>query len=124
MSFPADLQAQLDRLSAAGWSRDQIAALTGYMRRQIAAWAAGADCKPALRTGLLVTLRGLKGHAPEFVCPKCGSTHFGRDTAGKPGAVRTLRTVRCHGKGCDWRGVWPNKQVSRGAQPTPDSQHP
>jgi hypothetical protein len=109
VSFPTDLQAQLDRLAAAGWTRDQIAAPTGYTRQRLSAWARGPGEPPnALRVGLLSVLRRLKGKAPEFACPKCGSGHFGRDTEGEPGAVRTLRTVRCHGSGCDWRGVWPN----------------
>lgn len=69
MSFAADLQTQLDRLAAAGWTRDQIAEPTGYTRRQIAAWAAGADCKPALRIGLLAVLRGLKGKPPAEARP-------------------------------------------------------
>lgn len=64
MSFAAELQTQLDRLSAAGWSRDQIAEPTGYTRRQLAAWAAGRTCKPALRVGLLSVLGGLKGGPP------------------------------------------------------------
>ena len=53
MSFPADLQAQLDRLSAAGWSREQIAAATGYTRQRLSAWARGPVEPPhALRVGL------------------------------------------------------------------------
>lgn len=60
MTFATDLQAQLDRLSAAGWNRDEIAAPTGYTDRQIRAWANGAPCRPALRIGLLVVLKNLK----------------------------------------------------------------
>ena len=75
MSFAADLQTQLDRLAAAGWTRDQIAEPTGYTRRQIAAWAAGADCKPALRIGLLAVLRGLKGKPPPEDRPNTQVSH-------------------------------------------------
>lgn len=64
MDFPSELQTQLDRLAAAGWTRDQIAEPTGYTRRQLASWATGADCKPALRLGLLAVLRSLKGKPP------------------------------------------------------------
>lgn len=61
MSFAADLQAQLDRLSAAGWSREQIAAATGYTRQRLSAWARGPGEPPhALRVGLLSVLRGLR----------------------------------------------------------------
>jgi len=61
MSFPTDLQAQLDRLSAAGWSREQIAAATGYTRQRLSAWARGPVEPPhALRVGLLSVLRGLR----------------------------------------------------------------
>lgn len=42
-----------------------------------------------------------------FVCPSCGGTHFGRDTATSRGQVVVLDTVRCHGDNCDWRGKWP-----------------
>jgi hypothetical protein len=44
----------------------------------------------------------------EFTCPACGGTTFGRDTGddGK-GGVAVLKTVRCHARGCAWRGVWP-----------------
>lgn len=61
MTFAAQLQAHLDRLSAAGWRRDQIAAPTGYTDRQIRLWAKGAPCRPALQAGLLLVLSGLKG---------------------------------------------------------------
>lgn len=64
MSFAQDLQTQLDRLSAAGWTRDQIAAPTGYTDRQIRGWATGTPCKPALQVGLLVTLSKIKGRPP------------------------------------------------------------
>lgn len=60
MSFATDLQRQLDRLSAAGWNRDEIAKPTGYTDRQIRGWANGASCKPALRIGLLAVLKNLK----------------------------------------------------------------
>lgn len=61
MSFPADLQAQLDRLSAAGWTREQIAAETGYTRQRLSSWARGLGEPPhALRVGLLSVLRGLR----------------------------------------------------------------
>ena len=66
MSFPADLQAQLDRLSAAGWSREQIAAATGYTRQRLSGWARGPVEPPhALRVGLISVLRGL--HRPPVV---------------------------------------------------------
>jgi predicted RNA-binding Zn-ribbon protein involved in translation (DUF1610 family) len=66
------------------------------------------------------------------MCPKCGGTHFGRDTEaidlgpypGSQGAgemstseyhiaqkVRILRTVRCHTPKCGWRGDWPPKDI-------------
>lgn len=64
MSFATDLQSHLDRLSAAGWTRDQIAAPTGYTDRQIRGWATGRDCKPALQAGLLLILSKLKGRPP------------------------------------------------------------
>ena len=64
MSFANELQSHLDRLSAAGWNRDQIAAPTGYTPRHLLAWASCRDCKPALQTGLLVTLRARKGRPP------------------------------------------------------------
>lgn len=49
-----------------------------------------------------------------FICPKCGSPHFGRDVAqdGTP-----LPTARCHGQSstgpgtCDWHGQWPPSSV-------------
>ena len=48
----------------------------------------------------------------EFICPRCGGSFFGRDTAGgEPGEpVRMLSTVRCHATGCGWRGEWPPKR--------------
>lgn len=65
MTFPADLQIQLDRLSAAGWTREQIAAATGYTRQRLSAWARGPIEPPhALRVGLLSVLRGLRGKPP------------------------------------------------------------
>ena len=64
MSFAQDLQTQLDRLSAAGWTRDQIAAPIGYTDRQIRGLATGTPCKPALQVGLLVTLSKIKGRPP------------------------------------------------------------
>jgi transcriptional regulator with XRE-family HTH domain len=66
MTFPVELQAQLDRLSAAGWSREQIAAATGYTRQRLSAWARGPVEPPhALRVGLLAVLRGLRGKPPD-----------------------------------------------------------
>ena len=64
-----------------------------------------------------------ESHAPstettKFVCPSCGGHTFGRDTATERGKVVVLDTVRCHGTGCGWRGVWPPK-VGR---PTTDGQ--
>lgn len=64
MSFANELQGHLDRLSAAGWTRDQIAAPTGYTGRQIRGWATGTPCKPALQVGLLLTLSKLNGRPP------------------------------------------------------------
>jgi hypothetical protein len=64
MSFAADLQTHLDRLSAAGWNRDQIAKPTGYTDRQIRVWATGTPCKPALQAGLLLILSKIKGRPP------------------------------------------------------------
>ena len=64
MDFTTELQAHLDRLSAAGWTRDQIAAPTGYTDRQIRGWATGTPCKPALQVGLLITLSKIKGRPP------------------------------------------------------------
>ena len=65
-TFPAQLQAQLDRLGALGWSPNQIAAATGYTDRQLRySWAAGKrPCKHALQVGLLAVLRSLKGKPP------------------------------------------------------------
>ena len=34
----------------------------------------------------------------EFVCPKCGSSYFGRDLDG---------IVTCHQHRCGWSGEWP-----------------
>lgn len=55
------------------------------------------------------TINGID--AEEFTCPECGGTHFGRDTkSDAQGIVRVLDTVRCHdehGKGCAWKGEWP-----------------
>lgn len=46
------------------------------------------------------------GSSIEFICPQCGSQHFGRDTSmGSDGVIAILPTVRCHG--CTWRGTWP-----------------
>ena len=42
----------------------------------------------------------------EFVCPKCGGKHFGRNTAEINGTVQCLPTVRCHTPGCGWCGEW------------------
>ena len=43
-----------------------------------------------------------------FVCPACGSTHFGRETGqDTDGKIVVLDTVRCHGDDCEWRGKWP-----------------
>jgi len=65
VSFPTELQAQLDRLSAAGWNREQIAEPTGYTRQRLSAWARGPVEPPhALRVGLLSVLRGLRGKPP------------------------------------------------------------
>lgn len=50
---------------------------------------------------------------PEFICPKCGSRYFGRDTVVTNGGVMPLSTVTCHGRdsngkpNCHWRGEWP-----------------
>lgn len=64
-------------------------------------------------------LIGASMKEPSFKCPKCGSSHFGRDI-GKD--CVPLDTVRCHGdiggkgKGwpmCDWRGVWPPKEEEK-----------
>lgn len=61
MSFATDLQTQLDRLAAAGWTREQIAAETGYTRQRLSSWARGPGEPPhALRVGLLSVLRGLR----------------------------------------------------------------
>ena len=77
MSFPAELQAQLDRLSAAGWSREQIAAATGYTRQRLSAWARGPVEPPhALRVGLLSVLRGLR-RPPAAPLPTAAVTNFG-----------------------------------------------
>jgi hypothetical protein len=64
MNFAAELQSHLDRLSAAGWSREQIAKPTGYTDRQIRGWVTGTPCKPALQVGLLLTLSKIKGRPP------------------------------------------------------------
>lgn len=54
---------------------------------------------------------------PEFICPKCGSRYFGRDTAAVDGSIRIMPTVRCHGRdsngkpNCHWRGEWPPKKT-------------
>lgn len=65
MSFHADLQTQLDRLSAKGWTREQIAAATGYTRQRLSAWARGPVEPPhALRVGLLSVLRRIDGPPP------------------------------------------------------------
>lgn len=61
VSFPNELQAQLDRLSAAGWNREQIAAAAGYTRQRLSAWARGPVEPPhALRVGVISVLRGLR----------------------------------------------------------------
>ena len=45
-----------------------------------------------------------------FKCPKCGGSHFGRDTfRNSEGIIDLLNTVRCHSDGCDWHGVWTGK---------------
>ncbi len=42
-----------------------------------------------------------------FKCPKCGGSHFGRDTfRNSEGIVDMLNTVHCHSAGCNWHGVW------------------
>ncbi len=41
-----------------------------------------------------------------FICPKCGGSHFGRDTSSIGGRVVVLDTVRCHTPKCGWRGEW------------------
>ena len=49
-----------------------------------------------------------------FICPNCGSRHFGRDTGpDESGKVEAKPTVRCHDefrKGCKWRGEWPKEE--------------
>ena len=64
---------------------------------------------------------GRKGGRPKipFRCPQCGGEYFGRDTADSgPAGVKILRTVRCHTKGCGWRGQWPpRKKVALEIQP-------
>jgi len=73
VSFPAEIQAQLDRLAAAGWSREQIAAATGYTRQRLSAWARGPGEPPhAVRVGLLSVLRGLS-RPPVAALPNAGS---------------------------------------------------
>lgn len=62
ISFAIDLQTQLDRLQASGWTRDQIAAETGYTRRRLSDWTKGPDVPPkALQVGLLSVLGQMTG---------------------------------------------------------------
>ena len=84
MSFPAELQAQLDRLSAAGWSRKQIAAATGYTRQRLSAWARGPVEPPhALRVGLLSVLQGLR-RPPVAALPNTPVRHEPKSGESKP----------------------------------------
>jgi predicted RNA-binding Zn-ribbon protein involved in translation (DUF1610 family) len=56
---------------------------------------------------------------PDFVCPKCGGGHFGRDTAkDTSGRVVVLDTVRCQTGACDWRG----KYLAKLGRPPRDSE--
>lgn len=63
MTFAANLQAQLDRLAAAGWTREQIAAALGYTARQVQNWRT-AEPPHALQVGVIATLRGLRKPPP------------------------------------------------------------
>lgn len=62
----------------------------------------------------------------DFICPKCGSPYFGRDTKFVNGEVKVFDTVRCHGdssggaKRCDWHGVWPPKDHERPMDELPE----
>ncbi len=54
----------------------------------------------------------------DFTCPRCGSHFFGRDTAETDGGeIVVLDTVRCHGDGCRWRGVWNDPLEEKARRP-------
>lgn len=48
---------------------------------------------------------------PEFICPECGGTFFGRDCEiGTDGKVKVTDHFWCHdelGTGCKWHGKYP-----------------
>ena len=58
-NFPGQLSIQLERLRAAGWTRAQVAAETGFTSRQISNWQNGAGCRYALKVGILLVLSDL-----------------------------------------------------------------
>jgi hypothetical protein len=59
-NFPGQLSIQLERLRAAGWTRAQVAAETGFTSRQISNWQNGAACRYALQVVIILVLANLK----------------------------------------------------------------